>query len=173
VGITPSAVKSQLADNATGLRLRVRAISKDLLTAPQYVHNQGFRYPGRVLCANPALKLAFEGFCSPVPNGDNIPVVLDWSLLEDAFSVDPGPSIVQIDLLAAAVLGAGLAGVLQQAPALSAVALRSFPARSGVNEFLWTREEGLAKLQNQNEFTPTLVVKNSLTPANRVQSART
>ena len=130
------------------------------VTAQEYVHIHGFCGLGKALGASRALQLAFEGFCSAVPNGANVSVVLDSSAPEDAFFVDPGPSVEQKDLLASAkpfqvlVTQAFYNKLQHQQP----VALRSFPARSGVYEFLWTSEERLAELQNQDEFMPTLVI---------------
>jgi hypothetical protein len=162
---------SQLSDSATGLRLRAQAVVKDLLmsrlevdtdvTAQELVHIHGFCDLGKALGASRALQLAFEGFCSAVPNGANVSMVLDSSAPEDAFSVDPGPSIEHKDLLASAkpfqvlVTQAFYNKKLQHH---QPVALQSFPARSGVYEFLWTSEERLAELQNQDEFVPTLVI---------------
>jgi hypothetical protein len=173
---------SQPSDSATALRLRAQAVVKDLLmsrlevdanvTAQEYVHIHGFCDLGKALGASRALQLAFEGFCSTVPNGANVSVVLDSSAPEGAFFVDPGPSVEQKDLLASAkpfqvlVTQAFYNKLQHQQP----VALRSFPARSGVYEFLWTSEERLAELQNQDEFMPTLVipVRPSPPPVNNI-----
>ena len=161
---------NQLTDGATGMRLRAQAIVKDLLmsrlgvdadvAAQEYVLTHGFCDLGKALVASRTLQLAFEGFCSAIPNGAYVSMVLDSSVPEDAFSVHPGPSIEQKDLLASAkpfqvlVTQAFYNKLQYHQP----VALRSFPARSGVYEFLWTSEERLAELQNQDEFMPTLVV---------------
>jgi hypothetical protein len=161
---------SQLADSAAGLRSRAQAVVKDLLmsrlevdvdvTAQEYVHVHGFCDLGRALGASRALQLAFEGLCSAVPNGANVSIILDSSAPEDAFSVDPGPTVEHKDLLASAkpfqVLVTQAFYNKLQYP--QPVALRSFPASSGVYEFLWTGEERLAELQNQDEFMPTLVI---------------
>jgi hypothetical protein len=173
---------SQLSDSPTGLRLRAQAIVKDLLmsrlevdadvTAQEYVHIHGFCDLGKALGASRALQLAFEGFCNAVPDGANVSMVLDSSLPDDASSVDPGPSVEQKDLLASAkpfqvlVTQAFYNKLQHRQP----VALRSFPARSGVYEFLWTSWERLAELQNQDEFTPTLVipVRPSAAPVNNI-----
>src|SRR6202012_2840450 len=159
---------SQSSESATALRLRAQAVVKDLLlsrleidgnvTAQECVHIQGFCDLGNALGASRALQLAFEGICSAVPNGVNVSVVLDSSVSEDAFFVDPGPSVEQKDLLASAkpfqvlVTQAFYNKLQHRQP----VAVRSFPARSGVYEFLWTTEARLAELQNQDEFMPTL-----------------
>jgi hypothetical protein len=171
---------SQPSDSATALRLR--AVVKDLLmsrleveatvTAQEFVHIHGFCDLGKALGASRALQLALEGFCSAVPNGANVSMVLDSSAPDDAFSVDPGPSVEQKDLLASAkpfqvlVTQAFYNKLQHQQP----VALRSFPARSGVYEFLWTSEERLAELQNQDEFMPTLVIpaRPSPPPVNNI-----
>jgi hypothetical protein len=171
---------SQPSDSATALRLR--AVVKDLLmsrleveatvTAQEYVHIHGFCDLGKALGASRALQLALEGFCSAVPNGANVSMVLDSSAPDDAFFVDPGPSVEQKDLLATAkpfqvlVTQAFYNKLQHQQP----VALRSFPARSGVYEFLWTSEERLAELQNQDEFMPTLVIpaRPSPPPVNNI-----
>jgi hypothetical protein len=167
----------QPSDNPTGLRLRAQAVVKDLLmsrleidatvTAQEYVHIHGFCDLGKALGASRAVQLAFEGFCSAVPNGANVSMVLDSSPPEDAFFVDPGPSVEQKDLLASAkpfqvlVTQAFYNKLQHHQP----VAVRSFPARSGVYEFLWTSEERLAELQNQDEFMPTLVIPARPSPA--------
>ena len=173
---------SQPSDSATALRLRAQAVVKDLLmsrlevdatvTAQEYVHIHGFCDLGKALGASRALQLAFEGFCSAVPNGANVSMVLDSSAPDDAFFVDPGPSVEQKDLLATAkpfqvlVTQAFYNKLQHQQP----VALRSFPKRSGVYEFLWTSEERLAELQNQDEFMPTLVIpaRPSPPPVNNI-----
>lgn len=149
-------------------RLEVEAT----VTAQEYVHIHGFCDLGKALGASRALQLALEGFCSAVPNGANVSMVLDSSAPDDAFFVDPGPSVEQKDLLATAkpfqvlVTQAFYNKLQHQQP----VALRSFPARSGVYEFLWTSEERLAELQNQDEFMPTLVIpaRPSPPPVNNI-----
>jgi hypothetical protein len=172
----------QPSDSATALRLRAQAVVKDLLmsrlevdatvTAQEYVHIHGFCDLGKALGVSRALQLALEGFCSAAPNGANVSMVLDSSAPEDAYFVDPGPSVEQKDLLATAkpfqvlVTQAFYNKLQHRQP----VAMRSFPARSGVYEFLWTSEERLAELQNQDEFMPTLVipVRPSPPPVNNI-----
>jgi hypothetical protein len=167
---------SQSSDSTTALRLRAQAVVKDLLmsrlevdatvTAQEYVHIHGFCDLGKALGASRALQLALEGFCSAVPNGANVSIVLDSSAPDDAFFVDQGPSVEQKDLLASAkpfqvlVTQAFYNKLQHQQP----VALGSLSARSGVYEFLWTSEEWLAELQNQDEFMPTLVIPARTSP---------
>ena len=150
------------ADGTAGLRLRAQALVKDILMSrleieadvgPQeYVHAQGFTDLGKALAASRALQLAFEGFRSAVPSGRaNISLVLD--------SFGTGPSVEQKDLLDSAKPSQVLItqAFYKKIAHCQPLALRSFPPRAGVYEFLWTSEERLDELQAQAEFMPTLV----------------
>jgi tetratricopeptide (TPR) repeat protein len=152
-----------------GLRLRAQALLKDILmsrlevdaeiNAHEYVHTQGFDDLGRALAASRALQLAFEGFRGVVPTARaNVSVVLDSSTPEETVSTQAGLSVEQKDLLDFAkpsqvlITQAFYDRIAQYQPAL-----RSFPLRAGVYEFLWTSEQRLDELQAEAEFMPTLI----------------
>jgi tetratricopeptide (TPR) repeat protein len=152
-----------------GLRLRAQALLKDILmsrleveaeiNAHEYVHTQGFDDLGRALAASRALQLAFEGFRAVVPAARaNVSVVLDSSAPEETVSTQTGLSVEQKDLLDFAkpsqvlITQAFYDRIAQYQPAL-----RSFPLRAGVYEFLWTSEQRLDELQAEAEFMPTLI----------------
>jgi hypothetical protein len=156
-------------DGSAGLRLRAHALVKDILMsrldveaevgAQEYVHAQGFADLGRALAASRALQLAFEGFRSAVPSGrTNVSVVLDSFEPEEAQTAHASPSVEQKDLLDAAKPSQVLiTQAFYNRIAHCQPALRSFPGRAGVYEFLWTSEERLKELQAEAEFMPTLV----------------
>jgi hypothetical protein len=152
-----------------GLRLRAQALLKDILmsrleveaeiNAHEYVHTQGFDDLGRALAASRALQVAFEGFRTVVPAARaNVSVVLDSSAPEEAASAQNGLSVEQNDLLDFAkpsqvlITQAFYDRIAHYQPAL-----RSFPLRAGVYEFLWTGEQRLDELQAEAEFMPTLI----------------
>jgi hypothetical protein len=158
------------SDGGAGLRLRAQALVRDILMsrlevdpevgAQEYVHTRGFSDLGKALAASRALQVAFEGFRNAVPSGRvNVSMVLDSSAPEEALSTQGGPSVEQKDLLNSAkpsqvlVTQAFYDRVAHYQPAL-----RSFPLRAGVYEFLWTSEERLNELQAEAEFMPTLVI---------------
>jgi hypothetical protein len=158
------------SDGGAGLRLRAQALVRDILMsrlavdpevgAQEYVHTRGFSDLGKALAASRALQVAFEGFRNAVPSGRvNVSMVLDSSAPEEALSTQAGPSVEQKDLLNSAkpsqvlVTQAFYDRVAHYQPAL-----RSFPLRAGVYEFLWTSEERLNELQAETEFMPTLVI---------------
>ncbi len=163
-----------------GARLRAQALVKDILMsrlevdpevgAQDYVHTRGFSDLGKALAASRALQVAFEGFRRAAPLGRaNVSVVLDSSAPEEAGSAHAGPSVEQKDLLDCAkpsqvlVTQAFYDRVAHYQPAL-----RSFPLRAGVYEFLWTSEERLNELQAEAEFMPTLVIDPVPAPVNTV-----
>jgi hypothetical protein len=152
-----------------GLRLRAQALLKDMLmsrleveaeiNAHEYVHTQGFDDLGRALAASRALQVAFEGFRTVVPTARaNVSVVLDSSLPEDPAHAQNGLSVEQKDLLDFAkpsqvlITQAFYDRIAHYQPAL-----RSFPLRAGVYEFLWTSAQRLDELQAEAEFMPTLI----------------
>jgi hypothetical protein len=152
-----------------GLRLRAQALLKDILmsrlaveaeiNAHEYVHTQGFDDLGRALAASRALQVAFEGFRSVAPAARaNVSVVLDTSAPEEAVSGQASLSVEQKDLLDFAkpsqvlITQAFYDRIEHYQPAL-----RTFPLRAGVYEFLWTSEQRLDELQAEAEFTPTLI----------------
>lgn len=158
------------SDGAADWRSRAQALVKDTLMsrlevdpqvgAQDYVHTRGFSDLGKALAASRALQVAFEGFRSAAPSGRaNVSVVLDSSGPEEAHSAYAGPSVEQKELLDSAkpsqvlVTQAFYDRVAHYQPAL-----RSFPPRAGVYEFLWTSEERLNELQAEAEFMPTLVI---------------
>ena len=152
-----------------GLRLRAQALLKDILmsrleleaeiNAHEYVHTQGFDDLGRALAASRALQVAFEGFRSVVPAARaNVSVVLDSSAPEETVAGQASLSVEQKDLLDFAkpsqvlITQAFYDRIAHYQPAL-----RSFPLRAGIYEFLWTSEQRLDELQAEAEFTPTLI----------------
>jgi len=160
-----------------GLRLRAQALLKDVLmsrleveaeiNAHEYVHTQGFDDLGRALAASRALQVAFEGFRTVVPAARaNVSVVLDSALPEDAASAQNGLSVEQKDLLDFAkpsqvlITQAFYDRIAHYQPAL-----RTFPLRAGVYEFLWTSEQRLDELQAEAEFMPTLIQPPTATDA--------
>jgi hypothetical protein len=166
---------SQPAD--AGLRLRAQALLKDILmsrleveaeiNAHEYVHTQGFDDLGRALAASRALQVAFEGFRTVVPaSRANVSVVLDSSAPEEAVSGGASLSVEQKDLLDFAkpsqvlITQAFYDRIAHYQPAL-----RTFPLRAGVYEFLWTSEQRLDELQAEAEFMPTLIQPPTATDA--------
>ena len=152
-----------------GLRLRAQALLKDILmsrleveaeiTAHEYVHTQGFDDLGRALAASRAMQVAFEGFRTVVPAARaNVSVVLDASIADEAVSGQADLSVEQKDLLDVAkpsqvlITQAFYDRIAHYQPAL-----RTFPLRAGVYEFLWTNEQRLNELQAEVELTPTLI----------------
>jgi hypothetical protein len=152
-----------------GLRLRAQALLKDILTsrleveaeisAHEYVHTQGFDDLGRALAASRALQVAFEGFRTVVPTARaNVSVVLDSSTPDELAPAQAGLSVEQKDLLDFAkpsqvlITQAFYDRIAHYQPAL-----RTFPLRAGVYEFLWTSEQRLDELQAEAEFMPTLI----------------
>ena len=152
-----------------GSRLRAQALLKDILmsrlevepeiNAHEYVHTQGFDDLGRALAASRALQMAFEGFRSVVPaSRANVSVVLDSSAPDEYAPAQAGLSIEQKDLLDFAkpsqvlITQAFYDRIAHYQPAL-----RTFPLRAGVYEFLWTSEQRLDELQAEAEFMPTLI----------------
>ncbi len=160
-----------------GLRLRAQALLKDLLmsrleveaeiNAHEYVHTQGFDDLGRALATSRALQVAFEGFRAVVPAARaNVSVVLDSSGPDELAPAQAGLSVEQKDLLDFAkpsqvlITQAFYDRVAHHQPAL-----RTFPLRAGVYEFLWTSEQRLDELQAEAEFMPTLIQPPTATDA--------
>jgi hypothetical protein len=152
-----------------GLRLRAQALLKDILmsrlaveaeiNAHEYVHTQGFDDLGRALAASRALQVAFEGFRAVVPAARaNVSVVLDSSVPDELAPAQASLSVEQKDLLDFAkpsqvlITQAFYDRIAHYQPAL-----RTFPLRAGVYEFLWTSEQRLDELQAEAEFMPTLI----------------
>jgi hypothetical protein len=152
-----------------GLRLRAQALLKDILmsrleveaeiNAHEYVHTQGFDDLGRALAASRAMQVAFEGFRTVVPAARaNVSVVLDSSLPDEAVSGQGSLSVEQKDLLDVAkpsqvlITQAFYDRIAHYQPAL-----RTFPSRAGVYEFLWTNAQRLDELQAEVELAPTLI----------------
>jgi len=158
-----------------GLRLRAQALLKDILmsrleveaeiNAQEYVHTQGFDDLGRALAASRAMQVAFEGFRTVVPAARaNVSVVLDSSLPEEAASGQASLSVEQKDLLDVAkpsqvlITQAFYDRIAHYQPAL-----RTFPLRAGVYEFLWTNAQRLDELQAEVELAPTLIQPSTVT----------
>ncbi|HTZ60107.1 MAG TPA: hypothetical protein VMB49_18485 [Acidobacteriaceae bacterium] len=149
-------------------RLRAQALVKDILksrldvdadlNAPEYVQTQGFADLGKALAASRALQVAFEGFRSSIPSGRaNISLILDSGSPEEGGS-HASPSVEQKDLLNSAKPSQVLitTAFYDRIPHFQ-LALRSYPGRAGVYEFLWTSEERLSELQAEVELAPTLI----------------
>jgi tetratricopeptide (TPR) repeat protein len=158
-----------------GLRLRAQALLKDILmsrleveaeiNAQEYVHTQGFDDLGRALAASRAMQVAFEGFRTVVPAARaNVSVVLDSSLPEEGASGQASLSVEQKDLLDVAkpsqvlITQAFYDRIAHYQPAL-----RTFPLRAGVYEFLWTNAQRLDELQAEVELAPTLIQPPTVT----------
>jgi tetratricopeptide (TPR) repeat protein len=150
------------------LRLRAQALVKDILmsrldvdadlNAHEYVQTQGFGDLGKALAASRALQVAFEGFRNAIPSGRaNISMILDAASPEEAAS-QPSPSVEQKDLLDSAKPSQVLiTQAFYDRIAHCQPALRSYPRRAGIYEFLWTSEQRLNELQAEMEFAPTLI----------------
>jgi hypothetical protein len=113
------------------------------------------------------LQVAFEGFRTVVPaSRANVSVVLDSSAPEEAVSGGASLSVEQKDLLDFAkpsqvlITQAFYDRIAHYQPAL-----RTFPLRAGVYEFLWTSEQRLDELQAEAEFMPTLIQPPTATDA--------
>ncbi len=160
-----------------GLRLRAQALLKDILLsrleleteidAHEYVHTQGFDDFGRALAASRAMQVAFEGFRTAVPAARaNVSVVLDSYLPGEAVSGEESLSVEQKDLLDVAkpsqvlITQAFYDRIAHYQPAL-----RTFPLRAGVYEFLWTSEQRLHQLEAEADFMPTLIQPPAATEA--------
>lgn len=158
---------NQAADD--GLRLRAQALLKDILmsrleveaeiNAHEYVHTQGFDDLGRALAVTRAMQVAFEGFRTAAPAARaNVSLVLDSSLPDEGAPGQAGLSVEQKDLLKVAkpsqvlITQAFYDRIAHYQPAL-----RTFPLRAGVYEFLWTNEQRLDELQAEVELAPTLI----------------
>ncbi len=158
---------NQPADAA--LRLRAQALLKDILmsrleveaeiNAHEYVHTQGFDDLGRALAASRAMQVAFEGFRAAVPAARaNVSLVLDTSLPGEAAPGEGGLSVEQKELLDVAkpsqvlITQAFYDRIAHYQPAL-----RTFPLRAGVYEFLWTNKQRLDELQAEVALAPTLL----------------
>ncbi len=157
--------------------MRAQALLKDILmsrlevepeiNAHEYVHTQGFDDLGRALAASRALQVAFEGFRSVVPAARaNVSVVLDSSAPDESAPAQASLSVEQKDLLDFAkpsqvlITQAFYDRIAHYHPAL-----RTFPLRAGVYEFLWTSEQRLDELQAEAEFMPTLIQAPTATEA--------
>jgi hypothetical protein len=105
------------------------------------------------------MQIAFEGFRTAVPAARaNVSLVLDSSLADEAVSGQASLSVEQKDLLDVAkpsqvlITQAFYDRVAHYQPAL-----RTFPSRAGVYEFLWTNEQRLNELQAEVELAPALI----------------
>jgi hypothetical protein len=157
-----------------GLRLRAQALLKDILmsrleveaelNAHEYVHTQGFDDLGRALAATRAMQVAFEGFRTVAPAARaNVSMVLDSSLPDDAVSA--GLSVEQKDLLDVAKPSQVLiTQAFYNRIADCQPALRTFPLRAGVYEFLWTNEQRLDELEAEVELAPALLEPPPVAP---------
>jgi hypothetical protein len=157
------------SDAAAGLRSK--ALIEDVLNSKlgvqaeagseNYVRAQGFSDPGNALAASRALQLAFEGFRSAIPaERATISVVLDSVVPDEFQTLHSSPSVEQKELLNLAkpsqvLITQALYHKIAQSQPLG---LRSFPARAGVYEFVWTSLERLEELRAEAEVVPTLVI---------------
>jgi hypothetical protein len=150
------------------LRLRAQALVRDILmsrldvdadlNAHEYMQTQGFGDLGKALGASRALQVAFEGFRSAIPSGRaNISMILDATAPEEVRS-GTSLSVEQKDLLDSAKPSQVLiTQAFYDRIAHCQPALRSYPRRAGIYEFLWTSEQRLNELQAEMEFAPTLI----------------
>ena len=107
------------------------------------------------------------------PDGPTFRWFLDWFGPEEAQTAHASPSVEQKDLLDSAKPSQVLItqAFYKRIAHCQPLALRSFPARAGVYEFLWTSDERLNELQAEAEFMPTLVIESAqaAAPVNTVR----
>jgi hypothetical protein len=125
-----------------------------------YVCAWGMTEPGRALAASRALQEAFEGFRGAAPAGKTtVAVVVDKSAAGEMEAHSSRPSLELTSLLDVASPGQVLItqSFYKGAETCQPLQLRSFPARAGVYEWLWTSGERLEQLRSDPEFGPALV----------------
>jgi hypothetical protein len=162
--------RSTHSPDAAAARARAQVLIQDILGSRlgveaeagggNYLRAHGFTDLGKALAASRALQLAFEGFRSASSAGrPNISLVLDSFSAEEAQPSYTGASIEQKDLLRLAKPSQVLItqALYDRIGPCQPLALRSFPPRAGVYEFLWTSAERLDELRAEAESVPALV----------------
>ena len=161
--------RSTHSPDAAAARARAQVLIQDILGGRllveaeadgNYLRAHGFTDLGKALAASRALQLAFEGFRSASSAGrPNISLVLDSFSAEEAQASYTSPSVEQKDLLRLAKPSQVLItqALYDRIGPCQPLALRSFPNRAGVYEFLWTSAERLDELRAEAESVPALV----------------
>jgi hypothetical protein len=162
--------RSTHSPEAAAARARAQVLIQDILGSRlgveaepdgrNYLRAHGFTDLGKALAASRALQLAFEGFRGASAAGrTNISLVLDSFSEEETPTSYTGPSVEQKDLLRIARSSQVLItqALYERIGPCQPLALRSFPPRAGVYEFLWTSAERLDELRAEAESVPALV----------------
>jgi hypothetical protein len=162
--------RSTHSPDAAAARARAQVLIRDILVSrldveaeahgENYLRVHGFSDVGKAIAASRALQLAFEGFRSAGSAGrPNISLVLDSFSVDETHTNYTSPSVEQKDLLRLAKPCQVLItqALYDRLGPCQPLALRSFPARAGVYEFLWTSVERLDELRAETEFVPALV----------------
>jgi hypothetical protein len=162
--------RSTHSPDAAAARARAQVLIKDILgtrlgveaeaDGENYLRAHGFSDLGKALAATRALQHAFEGFRTASSAGrPNISLVLDSFSEEEAHNSYTSPSVEQKDLLRLAKSSQVLItqALYDRIGPCQPLALRSFPPRAGVYEFLWTSVERLDELRAEAESVPALV----------------
>ncbi len=166
--------RSTHSPDAAAARARAQVLIQDILGSrldveaqahgENYLRAHGFTDLGKAIAASRALQLAFEGFRSAGSAGrPNISLILDSYSAEEAHTGYTSPSVEQKDLLRLARPCQVLItqALYDRIGPCQPLALRSFPARAGVYEYLWTNVERLDELRAETEFVPALVEPKS------------
>ena len=166
--------RSTHSPDAAAARARAQVLIKDILgtrlgveaeaDGENYLRAHGFTDLGKALAASRALQHAFEGFRTAGSAGrPNISLVLDSFSEEDGHTSYASPSVEQKDLLRLAKSSQVLItqALYDRIGPCQPLALRSFPPRAGVYEFLWTSVERLDELRAEAESVPALVEPTS------------
>ena len=162
--------RSTHSPDAAAARARAQVLIRDILVSrldveaeahgENYLRVHGFSDVGKAIAASRALQLAFEGFRSAGSAGrPNVSLVLDSFSADETHTSYTSPSVEQKDLLRLAKPCQVLItqALYDRLGPCQPLALRSFPARAGVYEFLWTSVERLDELRAETEFVPALV----------------
>ena len=170
--------RSTHSPDAAAARARAQVLIQDILGSrlgveaeadgENYLRAHGFTDLGKALAASRALQHAFEGFRSAGSAGrPNISLVLDSFSEEEAHTSYTSPSVEQKDLLRLAKSSQVLItqALYDRIGPCQPLALRSFPPRAGVYEFLWTSVERLDELRAEAESVPALVEPTSTASA--------
>jgi hypothetical protein len=125
-----------------------------------YVCASGINNLSRTLAASRALQEAFEGFRPTVPSArTTISVVVDRPISGEPSALPSTPSLELTSLLD--ITSPGQVLITQSfykfVDSGQPLQLRSFPARAGAYEWLWTSGERLDQLQSDPDFRPVLV----------------
>jgi hypothetical protein len=152
----PSARAQMLVDDVLTSTLEAIAIDR----REGYVSASGINHLGRTLAATRALQEAFEGFHAAVPSAKTtLSVVLDRPLAGESDARLSNPSLELTSLLD--ITGPGQVLITQSfykfVDGCQPLQLRSFPARAGAYEWLWTSGERLEQLLSDPDFRSRLL----------------